>query len=343
MTLTTHIKPLNNANRLGLDYRHEASMLPWKAPIIDAHTHIWGVEAARDYFRVADWFGVTETWSQTPLKDVPAIAAEFGDRVHFVAVPDYSKKDDPDTFTTQWFSDIEKFAQLGAKMIKFWSAPRGRDIHPSMTLDSPQRQHAMKIAYQAGMMFMVHIADPDTWFASHYKDSTKYGTKADQYIAFERLLDQYGDVKWLAAHMAGHPEDLDHLQQLLDRHPNLYIDTSATKWMVRELSKHGTRLADFLRHNNGRILWGTDIVASVNGWKNGGQDDLYASRFWAMRTLYETDYDGPSPIVDPDLSLLDPSLPKESTATLLGIKLDPATLQSLYHDTTVKVLGIAKP
>ncbi len=67
-------------------------------------------------------------------------------------------------------------------------------------------------------------------------------------------------------------------------------------------------------------------------------DDQYASRFWAMRTLFETDYDGPSPIVDPDLSMLDPSLPEQSSAMLKGIKLDPATLQALYHDTTLAVL-----
>ena len=337
MQLTTNIRPLNDANRLGLDYRHEAAMLPWTSPIIDAHIHIWGLQAARDYFRIADWFGITEAWSQTPLQEVPAIKAAFGDRVHFVAVPDYSKRDDPATFPTKWFDSIEQFADLGAKMIKFWSAPRGRDIHPSMTLDSPERQHAMKIAHGAGMMFMVHIADPDTWFATHYKDSNKYGTKDSQYLALERLLDQYGDVKWLAAHMCGMPENLDRLQQMLDRHPNLYVDTSATKWMVRELSKHGDRLTDFIRHNTGRVLWGTDIVASDGHYKMAG-DDQYASRFWAMRTLFETDYDGLSPIVDPDLSMIDPSLPRESVAMLKGIKLDPTTLQSLYYDTTKAVL-----
>lgn len=337
MQVTPHIKTLNDANRLGLDYRYEASMLPFKAPIIDAHIHLWGLQAARDYFRVADWFGVTQAWSQTPLKDVPAIKAQFGDRVHFVAVPDYAQKDDPATFTTRWFDDIEKFIELGARMIKFWSAPRGRDIHPSLPLDSPERQQAMKIAVDGGLMFMVHCADPDTWFASHYKDHRRYSTKADHHLVLERMLDKYCDVKWLAAHMAGHPEDLDHLQQLLDRHPNLYIDTSATKWMIRELSKHGKLLTDFIRHNTGRILWGTDIVASPGHFKAAG-DDQYASRFWAMRTLFETDYDGPSPIVDPDLSLLDPNLPRQSTATLRGIKLDPTTLQALYHDTTLSVL-----
>ncbi|MBL4702793.1 MAG: amidohydrolase family protein [Phycisphaeraceae bacterium] len=337
MQITPHTQPLNNANRLGLNYRHQATQLPWQAPLIDAHTHLWGVEAARHYFQIASWFGIQSTWSQTPLKDVPAIALEFGDRVNFVAVPDYYNFKDPNRFTTSWFENIEQFAALGTRMCKFWSAPRGRDVHPSLTLDSPERQYAMKLAYQANMMFMVHIADPDTWFTHQYKDHRKYGNKADQYLVLERLLDQYGDVTWLAAHMAGHPEDLNHLQQLLDRHPNLYLDTSACKWMIRELSKHGSRLTDFIHQNAGRIMWGTDIVAQAGAMGLG--DDLYASRFWAMRSLFETNYHGPSPIVDPDLSRLNPSLPRKSTATVHGINLDPATLQGLYHDTALTVLG----
>ncbi|MHC4590503.1 MAG: hypothetical protein ACYTAQ_14535 [Planctomycetota bacterium] len=32
--------------------------------------------------------------------------------------------------------------------------------------------------------------------------------------------------------------------------------------------------------------------------------DLYASRYWALRTLFETDHVGPSPIADPDLALV---------------------------------------
>ena len=34
--------------------------------------------------------------------------------------------------------------------------------------------------------------------------------------------------------------------------------------------------------------------------------DLYASRYWALRHLFESRYDGPSPIADPDLAMVDP-------------------------------------
>lgn len=326
---STGTRPLNDANQLGLNYHLEAGRLPWKGGIIDAHTHIGDLESAEVFFRVGSWFGVTETWSQTRLENVPAIRDAFPGRIEFVAVPNYHAKDDPETFTRDWLRRIERFAELGVRIIKFWAAPRGLDFGgDALRLDSPIRLQAMKLADELGMSFMTHVADPDTWFATHYKDSARYGTKADQYRPLERLLETYSHVPWLAAHMAGHPENLDHIQDLLDRFPNLVVDTSATKWMVRELSKHPAHFADFCRRNPGRVLFGTDIVTN----QGNISEDLYASRFWALRTLMETAYDGPSPIVDPDLPLVDPSLPSDSTASLCGAKLEPAVLQNLYLD-----------
>src|SRR5690606_8368514 len=113
------------------------------------------------------------------------------------------------------------------------------------------------------------------------------------------------------------PEDLDFLAGLLSRHPNLVLDTSATKWQVRELSRHPrARLHDFFRRFRTRILFGSDIVAT-------GADasfDLFASRYWALRTLFETDYDGPSPIVDPDLHMMDETVDEKATAHLRGMQ-----------------------
>ena len=186
------------------------------------------------------------------------------------------------------------------------------------------------------MTFMTHIADPDTWFATHYADAAKYGTKPQQYEPFERMLDAYHDVTWIAAHMGGHPEDLEHLQKLLDDHGNLVLDTSATKWMIRELSKHPDEFRDFVRRNPGRVLFGSDIVAT----EENRDFDLYASRYWALRTLLETDYDGKSPIVDPDLHLVDPAAPEDSTAHLRGAMFDDDLLRQVYIDTPKQVLPV---
>jgi len=333
------VMPKSDANRLGLAYRAEAQQLPCRGPIWDVHSHINDIESARVYFQVARLFGIEKTWSMTQLEHVDDIRDEFGDRIEFIAVPNYTARHKPDTFTTDFLRRIEAFREKGVTMVKFWAAPRGRDFSEHLALDTPLRREAMNLARSLGMKFMTHVSDPDTWFASHYKDHRRYGTKWQQFEPLERLLDDFGDVTWIAAHLAGHPEDLEHLQRLLDRHTNLYLDTSATKWMIRELSKHPRDYLQFCRANPGRILFGSDIVTS----RTNLSFDLYASRYWALRTFYETDYDGPGPIVDPDLSLLDPSLPRETTATLRGALFDPATLASVYHHAARRLLGDAQP
>ncbi|HEX7010015.1 MAG TPA: amidohydrolase family protein [Phycisphaeraceae bacterium] len=333
---TAGTRPLNPANRLGLDYRQEARLLPWRGPIWDVHTHINSVEAARLFFEVARLYGVERVWSMTPLEQLDAITAEFGDRIAFIAVPNYAARDKAKAYGPDWLNRIERFAEKGVKICKFWAAPRGRDFFPEgAALDAPNRLEAMRLAHRLGMMFMTHVGDPDTWFATHYQDAGKYGTKLEQYEPLERLLDEFGGVPWIAAHMGGWPERLDFLQGLLDRHPNLHLDTSATKWMVRELSKQPGEFADFCRRNAGRVLFGSDIVATTEN----RDFDLYASRYWALRTLMETDYDGLSPIVDPDLPLIDPALPDHATARLRGAHLDDQTLSWLYHEAAHRLLN----
>jgi hypothetical protein len=332
MRVTPHIAPVSDANRLGLDYRLEAQKLPWPGPIIDGHIHISGVKATRTLMEVAQVFGITRFWSQTQLEEIDVLRGEFGDKFEFIAVPNYAAKNRDETFTTDWFKRLDAFAEKGVRLAKFWGAPRGRDFHPSIRLEHPSRAAAMKHAKSLGMSLMFHVADPDTWFQTHYKDSRTYGTKAYHYEVFEQILCEYGDTACLAAHLAGDPEHLDHLQALLDLHPNLMMDISATKWMVRELSHQPARFARFCRDNPGRLMWGTDnVVADADN-----RFDLYASRYWAMRAMMESDYCGKSPIVDPDLSLIDPSLPQTVTADMQGAALDATTLGMLYYGAAQK-------
>ncbi|MEX2213366.1 MAG: amidohydrolase family protein [Phycisphaeraceae bacterium] len=335
MNVATDVVPKNDANRLGLDYRAEAGRLPHTGPIWDVHQHIHGLSAAKLFFEVASHYNIERVWTMTPLELVDDLKSAYGDRLQFIAVPNYNAKENPATFTTDWLRRIEGFREKGCRIVKLWAAPRGRDFSDALQLDTPTRREGIKLARELGMMFMTHVSDPDTWFATKYADSAKYGTKAQQYEPLERLLGEYGDVPWIAAHMGGDPEHLDHLQDMLDRHANLYLDTSATKWMVRELSKKPDELRDFVGRNAGRLLFGSDIVADDKDVNY----DLYASRYWALRTMFETSYDGMSPIVDPDLNMVDERVPKDATPPLRGAAIEEKTLDVLYKGAAERLLS----
>lgn len=338
------------ANTLGLDYRALAGGFAYDGPIIDCHTHVGTPEAATLFLEVADLFNVVRTYTMTGLDNARVLHPDFGDRIKFICVPDYLKRETPGTFTTQWLKDIESFRrEFDSRVIKFWAAPRGRDFAEQspdpadagpMKLDSPIRKRGMKLAYDLGYrVFMTHVGDPDTWFQTIYADASRYGTKLQQFEPLEAALDEYADVTWIGAHMGGYPEDLDWLQGMLDRHPNYVVDTSACKWQVRELSKHPRKFKAFCKKNPDRVLFGTDIVANQH-MDNSIGFDLFASRYWSLRTLIETSYDGPSPIVDPDLHKVDPTVAEDSTAHLRGAGMgdEPGLLKKIYFDAAADLL-----
>lgn len=351
---------VKTSNRIGLHYRQEAERFPkLPYPIIDTHTHIHGKEATRLFAEAARWYGVGLTYSMTAIDDVDEVRDIMGDAVRFIAFPTMMAKDPLYEHTEGFLRNLERFYQKGARICKFWSAPRGIDMGTKagspdlLRINAPHRIEQMKAARDLGMIFMAHIGDPDTWFATKYSNADVYHTKRWHYEQFEEVLDMF-DTPWIGAHMGGWPEDLGFLSDLMTRHPNLYLDASATKWMVRELSRIGRDdLLAFLQRWSGRIMFGSDIIAMDTHLSSDAGDtemarkassreeayDLYASRYWALRTLFETTYDGESPISDPDLNMVDPNRYADTDAPrLLGKALPPDVLKMLYHDAAHQLL-----
>lgn len=335
-------------------------MGPPVVPIIDAHSHINGERAVEVYREARESFGVVMTYSMTQLPHAASVRRVLGDSVRFIATPDFASKDRLHAQGPGYIETIDRWFDLGARIVKFWCAPRGRDYgreagEPMLyALDNPWRRRQIEHAIGKGMIFMVHVADPDTWFRTKYADASLYGEKREHYEPLERMVSAYRTVAWIAAHMGGWPEDLNFLDGLLSRHDNLYLDTSATKWMVREISKYPSdRIVAFHRRWSGRILFGSDIVTSeahVGGQATGNVPnpdarspeeafDLYASRYWALRTQYESRYQGPSPIADPDLKLAEPEQYDDlSSPTLRGHALPADALRVLYHEAADRLL-----
>ncbi len=305
------------ANRIGLDYRAAHAWRYAGPPIVDIHTHVKSLADAAPFFEAADHFGVGTIVSMTPFEQAAALRDAYGERLQFIAIPNWKREGKSDEFRAEWIDLLGRFRALGARLCKFWMAPPMRGEH-GLTLEHEFLQPVIEQALSLGYEFMVHIGDPSVWWSTKYADIDRFGTKAQQYDQLHWLAERVAPRRIIAAHMGGTVENLPFLQGLLDARPNLYLDTSATKWVVREVAPQPRAVHDFVVRNAQRVLLGSDLVVDARY-----DFEHYASRYWAQRTMWETAYRGESPIEDPDAA--DPPL-------LAGVDLPGPVLKRVYFE-----------
>ena len=119
---------------------------------------------------------------------------------------------------------------------------------------------------------------------------------------------------------------------MLERYPHLYFDTSATKWQVREVSPRADAIRGLICRHPDRFLFGSDLVT-----RHGLPRDHYVSRYWCQRTLWESTWEGRSPIADPDFKA-EPGQPE--TPVLHGVGLPPEVLTKVYAGNAGRLLGL---
>jgi len=344
MDSSAAVAQLPEHNVTGIDYDERAHLIYSGPPIIDVHTHVLqtrptdpkegpppatGPGATTDQaaamLEVAAELGIRRVYSMCFPDDIKPLRVRLGDRIGFTGSI-HKKPDEPDDAA---YRLLDRFLEEGVEMLKFWSAPRGRER--GLFVDAPWRIETARRAQAAGICtIMVHVSDPDSWFRTMYADSAKFGTKADQYVGLERMLELFPDLNWIAAHMGGDPEHPDHLQALLERYPHLYFDTSATKWQVREVSRHRDEVRALVSKHPGRFLFGSDLVTRHHLVR-----EHYMSRYWCQRTLWESSWEGRSPIADADFM----TEAGEQSPPLRGLGLPEEVLTQVYHANAVSVLG----
>lgn len=328
--------PLPDYNATGQDFNRREHFRYSGPPIIDIHAHVTmtrpdeaadGVSSAAEMMlATAAEFGIGRTYSMCPPQDVAPLRERLGPTIAFNGM--ISKQ--PDEPAAAAYRTLDRFLRVGIEIVKLWAAPRGRDR--GLLLDTPWRIEAIRRARAAGIrVVMVHVADPDAWWTHTYQDVAKFGTKADQYPPLRKMIERFPDLTWIGAHMGGDPEHPDHLERLLDEFPQLHFDTSATKWQVREVSRHRDALRALVCRHPDRFLFGSDLVTG-----HAHAREHYVSRYWCQRTLWESAWTGPSPIHDPDFV---PGEGEESRPTLRGLDLPSDVLEKVYSGNARRILG----
>ena len=307
-------------------------------PIIDAHTHVGSEEGTGTLLEAAGRYGVRRLLGITSLEAAAVLEQRFPDRFLFAVSLDYNHLDDAGRFRTENLERLRQAHAAGFRVVKFWFKP-AFNADTGMFLDDGRLETIFETMAELGMPGLVHIADPDIWFETRYADRALYGTKAQAYEQLEHVLQRHPDVKMMGAHFGGHPEDLDHLARLLDTYPNYLIDTSATKWVCREVGRQPERAREFVIKYAGRILFGSDLVAR-QGWPAA----QYAQRYWVQQMLWEGKGTFRSPIPDGDHQEIirrrggDPQAAE--TPVFHGLALPEGVLERVYYENAAEFLRL---
>lgn len=299
-------------------------------PLFDVHTHAFPDRPSHELVEAARLYGVERLVALASLEQSLEVRDQFPDMILPGPMLDYTEWQDPDRFAGVNIQRIQRAAAAGAPLIKFWFAPRFRDRVP-LSFDDPRLDPIFAEIERQGLAVLVHVSDPDLWFRTHYADTSRYGTKADQYPPLERRLEAHPKIPFISAHMGGDPEHLDHLAELMNRYPNYHVDTSATKWIVRELGRKPAEARAFFESYADRILFGSDQVVFRS---EDAEPHRYRVRYWVYRVFLETGIQAHSPVPDPDA---------EGEPWLNGLDLPDRVLERVYYQNAMRLLRLAPP
>jgi predicted TIM-barrel fold metal-dependent hydrolase len=274
----------------------------WKytGPIFDAHTHIGSIENTSMMIGIEEEYGVTkqvgivhdsegfhQAKERYPGRFVYAKYLSMGDIGQY--------KVDP------VLDEISKMQDQGFSIAKSWFGPRWRDYIEDVQRDFSVNHLKLAPIFEAledsDIPLIIHISDPDTYYANQYKDSERYGFKNDHLKEFEEVLARHSKLRVQIPHFGAQPEihRLSALSRWLDEYPNVVVDTASSRWMARELSKDVKKAREFMIKYSDRVLFGTDIVGGRGGY------NYISGRYLAQRILWETcEQDTPLPIPDAD-------------------------------------------
>ncbi len=303
---------------------------PMPAPpvaIFDAHMHSGDPSATAAYVSAARAYGVDGACNLASDGLADPMRHAFGNFFIPSAWPRVHRDGDPPTdwgrFRERWVDRFEHLLGRGMRSMKFKLAP-WPDRPRQIWLDDDRLAPLLALCATHGVLVQLHAAHPTCWWPKRF-DPAGHRPKSDYLDQLRRVMDAHPALTVLSVHMGSNPEDLDYLQQMMECYDGYHIDTSATKWVVRELSAQVERAREFFIRFADRICFGSDLVV-----QRGIAGDYYTSRFHVQRTMWETDTRTFSMIHDPDAP---PDGPR-----LCGLALPANALAKIYRGNILRLL-----
>src|SRR5262249_33713722 len=144
--------------------------------------------------------------------------------------------------------------------------------HRRIPVDDPELDPVFAAAGELGMPVAIHTGDPVAFFRPATADNERwdelqahpdwsfygngYPSWEELFAELEHRIARHPRTTFISVHFGNAAEYPERVAALLDRYPNLYVDTAAR---IPELGRHdaASLRAIFLAHED-RILFGTD-------------------------------------------------------------------------------------
>lgn len=289
-------------------------------PIFDVHCHIWDAGAFSELEKWANIYSVKK-FMGIAQPDVRKSLEEMGKSstiifAYYLPMQAFAEQD-----PKKIIDAVDEAYSLGYSMVKMWFGPRFLDYFKAskpFSISDPIFDPVFTLIENYGIPMDVHVADPDTWYSTKYTNIKLYRTKSQAIKEFTTVLKRHPSLKLINIHFGSLPEDLKLLGEILERFPNMNIDTASTKWIIRELGKNPEETHNFIINHQDRIMFGSDLSC---GWGDR-TDDYYATRYWSQRLFWETKVNQVElPFSDDD---------NASSTVINGIGLPNSILERLY-------------
>jgi len=274
--------------------------------IVNAHEHIESRQVAKAYQFAARSLGITHTLilGSPEAALVPGkqgfLMADENNREMLKLARDYPKQ--YSFFATIDAEDPEKLAKLkeyirlGAKGLKLYS---GHSAYYRKPLDESAMLPVFDFCEKENVPIVFHV------------------NPALYQPQFESILSQYPRLKVVCPHYCLSTIRWNRFQELMDRYPNLYTDTSFGfigffKEALLRFSANPKLYRNLIVRYQDRILFGLDLTVNAEAYKNRG---WLESMIKAYRDMLEKE----------EFTFIE--LPGK---TLYGLSLDRVILRKLY-------------
>ncbi|MFH0901241.1 MAG: amidohydrolase family protein [Pseudomonadota bacterium] len=328
---------------------------------IDAHAH-FGPRSIPRLIEILDRQGIKAIVNFSGgfpgggLEEQLAAASLHPDRIYVFATLDWRQPFLGPGYGARMAASLELAKRLGARGLKIdkgLGLAFGDWTRRLIAVDAPELDVVFDTAGRLGMPVAIHSGDPVAFFSPPTPDNERidelsvhpqwsfYGRPVPQweeiFAALERRIARHPGTKFVSVHFGNAAEYPDRVATLLDRYPNLHIDTAAR---IPEFGRHpAAKMHAFFVRFAGRILFGTDLgvgstleetmlgSSGVSPPTAADIDHFYAAT-WRYFETSDLAFPHPTPI--------------QGRWTIDGIELEEPVLRKIYEENTRLLLGIPR-